>query len=356
MLAGAVKQLRAANPDTVFAAAGDLIGASTFESFIQQGQADDRRAQRGGPRGVGGGQPRVRPGLQRPGEPGDGAVQRHDQPRTVARTGSTSPPTCARTATTARCSRGRGPRTSARVKVGFVGAVTEHLPELVSPAGIADDPRHRHRQRGQRRGQRPQGRRRGRGGHAGPRGCAEHQLRHDGRRPDVRLRVDHHRASTTTSTRSSPATPTWPTTASSRCPVGTGRPVTERPVVSAGQYGMALNKLVFTVDTATGRGRGPDPRAAALQTARHVRRPRRCACQLPGRPEHRGDRRGGSCRGRSAGCGGRWARSVARSTAASSPTDDGEPWRGVDPGQPGRRGPEVGHQRPRSPVRPRSRS
>ena len=36
MLAGAVKQLRAANPNTVFAAAGDMIGASTFESFIQQ--------------------------------------------------------------------------------------------------------------------------------------------------------------------------------------------------------------------------------------------------------------------------------------------------------------------------------
>ncbi len=33
-LAGAVKELRAGNPDTVFAAAGDLIGASTFESFI----------------------------------------------------------------------------------------------------------------------------------------------------------------------------------------------------------------------------------------------------------------------------------------------------------------------------------
>ncbi|MFA6577137.1 MAG: 5'-nucleotidase C-terminal domain-containing protein, partial [Nocardioides sp.] len=33
-LAGAVKELRAANPDTVFAAAGDLVGASTFESFI----------------------------------------------------------------------------------------------------------------------------------------------------------------------------------------------------------------------------------------------------------------------------------------------------------------------------------
>ena len=34
VLAGAVKQLRAQYPETVFAAAGDLIGASTFESFI----------------------------------------------------------------------------------------------------------------------------------------------------------------------------------------------------------------------------------------------------------------------------------------------------------------------------------
>jgi 5'-nucleotidase len=36
VLAGAVKQIRAANPNTVFAAAGDMIGASTFTSFIQQ--------------------------------------------------------------------------------------------------------------------------------------------------------------------------------------------------------------------------------------------------------------------------------------------------------------------------------
>lgn len=35
-LATAVKQVRAANPNTVFAAAGDMIGASTFTSFIQQ--------------------------------------------------------------------------------------------------------------------------------------------------------------------------------------------------------------------------------------------------------------------------------------------------------------------------------
>ena len=31
-----MKQLRGENPNTVFAAAGDLIGASTFESFIQK--------------------------------------------------------------------------------------------------------------------------------------------------------------------------------------------------------------------------------------------------------------------------------------------------------------------------------
>ena len=36
VMAGAVKQLRVDNANTVFAAAGDLIGASTFESFIDQ--------------------------------------------------------------------------------------------------------------------------------------------------------------------------------------------------------------------------------------------------------------------------------------------------------------------------------
>ncbi len=33
--ATAVDELRAENPNTIFAAAGDLVGASTFESFIQ---------------------------------------------------------------------------------------------------------------------------------------------------------------------------------------------------------------------------------------------------------------------------------------------------------------------------------
>jgi 5'-nucleotidase len=48
VLAGAVDQLRTDHPNTVFAAAGDLIGASTFESFIAH---DSRRSTRSTRRG-----------------------------------------------------------------------------------------------------------------------------------------------------------------------------------------------------------------------------------------------------------------------------------------------------------------
>ncbi len=79
--AGAVDALRAENPNTVFAAAGDLIGASTFESFITRRQADHRRAQRGGPRRLRRRQPRARPGLRRPRQPRDGALDADGEPR-----------------------------------------------------------------------------------------------------------------------------------------------------------------------------------------------------------------------------------------------------------------------------------
>ena len=80
------------NPNTVFAAAGDLIGASTFTSFIQQDNPHDRRPQRSGPRRQLGRQPRVRQGLRRPDRPRDAAGrlgvprrqrlrQGHDRPR-----------------------------------------------------------------------------------------------------------------------------------------------------------------------------------------------------------------------------------------------------------------------------------
>ena len=115
--------------NTVFAAAGDLIGASTFESFIAARQADHRRAQRGRPGGLGGGQPRVRPGLRRPGQPGDGSLRRQHQPATAVRRLAVP-----RGATSRNTDDGLDPsrrdldQDFGGVKVGFIGAVTEHLP------------------------------------------------------------------------------------------------------------------------------------------------------------------------------------------------------------------------------------
>ena len=233
------------NPNTVFAAAGDLIGASTFESFIQKDKPTIDALNEAGPRGLGRGQPRVRPGLRRPGQPGDGAVRRHDQPvRWCGLAVHRAPTSQARGRRPTPLDADRGSRTIGGVKVGFVGAVTEHLPELVSPAGIADievtdivDAVN----------------------------AAADDLKADGRRrrsscssTRVRRAPTAPRWTTTrrrTSARSSPASTTTSTRSSRghthlayNCsfPVpgwARGRPVTERPVVSAGQYGMALNKL-----------------------------------------------------------------------------------------------------------------
>ena len=162
------------NPNTVFAAAGDLIGASTFESFIQQRQADHRRAQRGRPRRLGRGQPRVRPGLRRPRQPGDGAVRRRRPTPRAVPSGSTSAPTSQLKATGDPALPATWIKDFGGVEVGFIGAVTEDLPGLVSPG------RHRgHRGRPtsstrptrtadelKARGRRP-------GRPARPRGCAD---------------------------------------------------------------------------------------------------------------------------------------------------------------------------------------
>ena len=81
VLAGAVKQLRAIpNRDTVFAAAGDLIGASTFESFIQKDKPTIDALNEAGLEVSAAGNHEFDQGGQRPGQPGDGAVQRDDQP------------------------------------------------------------------------------------------------------------------------------------------------------------------------------------------------------------------------------------------------------------------------------------
>lgn len=134
VLAGAANQFRAENPNTVLVAGGDLIGASTFVSFIQddnptidalnatgldvssvgnheydQGWADLRDDVIGGADGHAAQWPYLASNvvLDATGEPA---------PETplyqVIETGG--------------------------VRIGYVGAVTEDLPSLVSPAGIAE--------------------------------------------------------------------------------------------------------------------------------------------------------------------------------------------------------------------------
>jgi 5'-nucleotidase len=132
VLAGAVNQFRAENPNTVFVSAGDLIGASTFTSFIQddnptidamnaaglqvsavgnheydQGWSDLRDDVIGGADGHAAQWPYLAANvlLDETDEP---AVE--TPPYWVVETGG--------------------------VRVGFIGTVTEDLPSLVSPEGM----------------------------------------------------------------------------------------------------------------------------------------------------------------------------------------------------------------------------
>ncbi|CAN5564172.1 hypothetical protein BH09ACT4_BH09ACT4_23480 [soil metagenome] len=126
VLAGKVNQIRATNPNTVFVAAGDLIGASTFVSYIQQDnptidafnsmaidvssfgnhEFDQGRADVDG---------RV--------------VPRANWPYLAANLYDT--------ATNQPAFPEYEVKNYGGVSVGFIGAVTEELPSLVSPAGIA---------------------------------------------------------------------------------------------------------------------------------------------------------------------------------------------------------------------------
>ena len=138
MLAGAVKQLRTENPNTVFAAAGDLIGASTFESFIQQDKPTIDALNEAGLEVSAVGNHELDQGY-------DDLVDRvmapcDATPTLGGATGSTSPRTCGTKHRRRRtCSPPTWTKDFGGVKVGFVGAVTEELPALVSPG------RHRRR-------------------------------------------------------------------------------------------------------------------------------------------------------------------------------------------------------------------
>jgi 2',3'-cyclic-nucleotide 2'-phosphodiesterase (5'-nucleotidase family) len=251
VLAGAVKQLRVANPNTVFAAAGDLIGASTFESFIAHDKPTIDALNEAGlevssvgnhefDQGYNDLVNRVMATYNATTNPFGGASWKYLGAN--VRFKSSNNPALPRTWT----------KTFGTVKVGFVGAVTEHLPELVSPGGIADikvtdvvDEVN----------------------------SAADNLKANG--ADVVIMLVHEGAPMTDCNQIGNLGPetdfgsiitgvddnvdaivSGHTHLEYNChfPVAgwDGRPVTERPVVSAGQYGMALNQLVFTVDEATG--------------------------------------------------------------------------------------------------------
>ena len=137
VLAEAVNSLRATQPNTVFAAAGDLIGASTFESFIAHDKPTIDALNASGlevsavgnhefDQGYNDLVNRVMAPYNATTNPYGGATWKY-LGANVKFKDSGNP---ALDPTWVKEMNG--------VKVGFVGAVTEHLPELVSPGGIAN--------------------------------------------------------------------------------------------------------------------------------------------------------------------------------------------------------------------------
>jgi 5'-nucleotidase len=251
VLSGAVKQLRGENPNTVFAAAGDLIGASTFESFIQKDKPTIDALNEAGLEVSAAGNHEFDQGY-------DDLVNRVMKPydATTNEFGGAQWQYIAANIRKRSDDSHALPDTWVKnvggIQVGFVGAVTEDLPALVSPDGIAsikvtdivDEAN-----------------------------ASAEKLKADG--ADVIVLLVHEGAANT-----SYAAATDPNSAFGQIVNGVnedidaivsghthlsynhsvpvpawvteGRPVTERPVVSAGQYGSFLDKIVFTVDPVTG--------------------------------------------------------------------------------------------------------
>ena len=125
-LAGMVQSYEAANPNTIFAAAGDLIGASTFTSFIQQDQPTIDALNLAGLDVSSFGNHEFDQGRADV----DGRVLAEaDWPYLAANVYDR--------ATGAPAYDEYYVQETGGVSIGFVGAVTEELPSLVSPAGIS---------------------------------------------------------------------------------------------------------------------------------------------------------------------------------------------------------------------------
>lgn len=242
VLSGALDELRADNPNTVFVAAGDLVGASTFESFIQNDQPTIDALNAAGLEVSAAGNHEFDQGY----EDFVGRIQDEADWEYIA--ANVNEPAgrddLAETWT----------KTIDGVEVGFVGAVTEDLPSLVSPAGIegvtvSDIVDSTNAAAAQLKAQ---------GAdlvvllvHEGSptTDCASPNFTDEGTvwgnitqntSADVDAIVSGH---THLAYNCSYPVASW---------ASEGRAVTERPVVSAGQYGQNLNQLVFTYDDNTG--------------------------------------------------------------------------------------------------------
>lgn len=246
VMVGKIKEIEAANPNTVFAAAGDLIGASTFESFVQKDKptidvfnaagldvssAGNHEFDRG-----------YRDLIDRVLSPYDattnpyGGAQWEYLAANVRKKADDSHALPDRWITDVN-----------GVKVGFVGAVTEDLPTLVPPDGISELEVTNI---------------------VTEVNASADVLESEG--ADVIVLLVHEGAATTDISSATDDSafgrivngvdgsidaiisghthlaydhripvPQWQTE---------GRAVTQRPVVSAGQYGMNINKLDLTVD------------------------------------------------------------------------------------------------------------
>ncbi|WP_024286005.1 ExeM/NucH family extracellular endonuclease [Cellulomonas sp. KRMCY2] len=126
VMAGAVNAFRAANPNTVFLSAGDNIGASTFESFVAQDQPTIDALNAAGLQVSAVGNHELDQGRV---DLDDRVIPAVDFPYLAANLydRATGEPAYDEYWVT----------DVDGVDVGFVGAVTEALPSLVTPAGIA---------------------------------------------------------------------------------------------------------------------------------------------------------------------------------------------------------------------------
>ncbi|MCW2853578.1 MAG: 5-Nucleotidase domain protein [Nocardioides sp.] len=237
VLSGAVKQLESENANTVFSSAGDLIGASTFESFIQDDEPTIDALNEAGLDVSAAGNHEFDKGYE------DLAVRVQDRADWEYLAANVEEPA------------GRDDlaeswvREFGDIRVGFVGAVTEDLPTLVNPAlidgvTVTDIVAATNAETAALRS----------GAdpvdmvvllvHEGASSTNLADATNDsafgqivnGVSPGVDAIVSGH---THLAYNHSIPVPAW---------VAEGRAVTERPVVSAGQYGMNLNQLKFQFD------------------------------------------------------------------------------------------------------------